>query len=99
MSLTANLLKKLRKNSSYRFESLPEFVQLPARDPMQNLTMTCTLADATLDQLAFAIQRLEAEQLASYRRLAALRELYELARKQGALGAHSLAKTFLGEVS
>lgn len=95
MSLTANLIKKLKKQSPYYFESLPEFVQLPGREPMQHLTMTCTLADATLDQLAFAIQRLETEQMASHRRLAALRELYDLARKRGALGAHSLGKTFL----
>lgn len=99
MSLTANLIKKLKKHSPYYFESLPDFVHLPGREPMQHLTMTCTLADATLDQLAFAIQRMEAEQLASHRRLSALRELYDLARKRGALGAHSLAKTFLGDAS
>jgi hypothetical protein len=97
MSLTAILIKKLTKQSSYHFESLPDFIQLPARDELRHLTMTCALADATVDQLAFAIQRMEAEQSANFRRLAALRELYERARKQGALGAQSLGKVFVGE--
>ena len=47
-----------------------------------------------VDDLAFAIQGLAADCRAQQRRLEALRDLYDLARKRGALGVTTVSAAF-----
>jgi outer membrane protein TolC len=55
---------------------------------------------AALDELAFAILGVEAESRAVMRRLSALRDLYDLARRRGGVGAMTLTDVFAdGEVT
>ena len=53
-----------------------------------------SLPEATIDDLAFAIQAGEAECNDVLRRTGALKELYEAARKRGALGSTTIAEAF-----
>jgi len=79
-------LERLKKQHPYLLEELPETVGSDAEE--------VELGDASLDQIAFAILALEAEIRPLSRRMNALRELYDLARKRGALGAHRVGDTF-----
>jgi hypothetical protein len=45
------------------------------------------IAQASIDDIAFAIQALEDDSSVAYRRLSALRQLHERARRAGGLGA------------
>jgi len=53
-------------------------------------TVEKPLLDATLDEVAFAIQMLNSESSALHRRRRALDELYLLAREHGCLGAETI---------
>ena len=53
-------------------------------------TVEKPLLDATLDEVAFAIQTLNAESSAIHRRRSALDALYTLARDHGSVGADSV---------
>jgi len=53
-------------------------------------TVAKPLVDATLDEVAFAIQALSAEGFAIHRRRSALDNLYTLARDHGCLGADTV---------
>lgn len=75
-------------------ESIPVRIRIPALDGNRADEVLRPLGDATLDDLAFAIQGLEAEMRLHHRRLQGLRELYDLARKRGALGATTVAVAF-----
>lgn len=83
------LLERLKKRHPYMLEELPEIVGSDAEE--------VALEDSTLDQIAFTILELEAEIRPLSRRLNALRDLYDLARKRGALGAHCIGDTFSNE--
>ena len=83
------LLERLQKHHPYMLEELPEIVGSDAEE--------VALEDSTLDQIAFAILELEAEIRPLSRRVSALRDLYDLARKRGALGAHRIGDTFSNE--
>lgn len=77
-------LEVLRK-SHYALEGLPQILRVPALGGRRN-EADLELTDASLDDVAFAILDLEAEYSAAGDRLVALRRLYTLARKEGALG-------------
>lgn len=83
------LLDKLKTKYPYLLESLPE--SIPANGT------EVAIEDATLDQIAFAVIALETEVRPISRRMNALRELYDVARKRGALGAHRIGDAFAEE--
>jgi hypothetical protein len=76
----------LRKRH-FALEALPETIVIPACQARQRETNVRAIADATLDDNAFAVLAAEAEFNAFGDRLHALRKLYSLARQAGALGA------------
>lgn len=80
------LLEKLKNQHPFSLENLPQLIQI--EDEELNIEHT------TLDQLAFAILALENEVRPMNRRLSALRELYDLARKRSALGAQRMEEIF-----
>ena len=80
------LHEKLKTQHPYLLESLPERIEANGAD--------VAIEDATLDQIAFAVIALENEVRPISRRMNALRELYDLARKRGALGAHRVDEAF-----
>ena len=85
------VLEKLKNKHPYRLDDLPLSVKSGSEE--------IVLETCTLDQIAFAILALEAEVRPVNRRLSALRELYDLARQQRALGADHLGDIFsAGEV-
>ncbi|OQZ07371.1 MAG: hypothetical protein B6D36_00215 [Planctomycetes bacterium UTPLA1] len=79
-------LEKLKTQHPYLLESLPDRIEANGAD--------VAVEDATLDQIAFAVIALETEVRPISRRMNALRELYDLARKRGALGAHCIGDAF-----
>jgi hypothetical protein len=85
------LLDKLKKHHPYLFEALPARIRADGAE--------MSLEDATLDQIAFAVIAIENEVRPISRRMNALRELYDLARRRGGLGATRLSAIFRdGEV-
>ena len=91
---TEPLMAKLRKHLSFRSEHLPDTVRIPAMGPSRPDEVIRSLPDATIDDLAFAIQGTEDECGEIIRRSGALKELYEAARKRGALGTTTVAEAF-----
>jgi hypothetical protein len=89
-----SLFDFLRKQSSLYLADLPESVRIPSHDGSRPDDVIRPVLDATIDDIAFAIQGLEAESRAIHRRLGALRDLYDLARKHGALGNTSVSDAF-----
>ncbi len=77
------------KLGSYAGEHLG--ATLHYRDRSGN-TIDKPLLDATLDEVAFAIQVLSAESSAIHRRRSALESLYTLAREHQCLGADTVAE-------
>ena len=80
------------KLGSYAGEHLS--TTLRYRDRYGN-TVEKPLLDATLDEVAFAIQTLGAESSAIHRRRNALDSLYLLARDRGCLGADTVGEIAL----
>jgi len=84
MFKTKPILDRLRE--AYGLAALPDAIDTtylgefgqPIRKP---------IAQATIDDIAFAIQALEDDSSVAYRRLSALRQLHERARRAGGLGA------------
>ncbi len=83
------LLDRLKKQHPYQFESLPALIPANGAE--------VAIEDATIDQIALAVIALENEICPVRQRINALHELYELARKRGALGAHCIGDTFSKE--
>lgn len=75
------------RNAHFRFEALPDTIVLPPLPGVRDELLTKPLDEATVDDVAFASTAVEAEFSAVADRLHALKKLYELARKAGALGA------------
>ena len=73
---------------------LPDNIRIPALDGNRPDEIVRCLEDATIDDLAFAIQGMESESRLIHRRLSGLRDLYEMARKRGALGVTTVADAF-----
>lgn len=80
------LLEKLKNKHPYLLDELPATVRVDG--------VEVPLESATLDQIAFAVIAFENEVRPISRRMNALRELYDLARKHGALGAHRIGHAF-----
>jgi hypothetical protein len=89
------LLELLRKQPEMYLRDLPETIRIPASEGSRPDEVVRCLEDATIDDVAFAIQGLETESRLIHRRLGGLRELYEMARQRGALGVTTVAGAFI----
>lgn len=93
-SVPKSFMTRLRKHLSFHSAHLPDAIRIPAMSPARPDEVIRLLADATIDDIAFAIQGTEAECSAIIRRSSALKELHEAARKHGALGSTTVAEAF-----
>lgn len=71
----------------YALQSLPETITVPSLGARRPVAVVRPIDQATVDDIAFALDGVEAEFNAVGDRLAALRKLYGLARRAGAFGA------------
>lgn len=94
MQTKPTLLELLRKQPEMYLRDLPETILIPALDGNRPDETVLRLEDATIDDIAFAIQGLESEARVIHRRLSSLRDLYEMARRRGALGMTTVADAF-----
>ena len=94
MKFSNSPIDLLRKQSSMYLSHLPDAVRIPALPPGRPDDVIRPLMDATIDDIAFGIQGLEAESTAINRRLAALRDLHDGARKRGATGDSTVSEAF-----
>lgn len=94
MKTKTMLLDLLRKQPEMYLRDLPDAIRIPALGDNRADEVVRPLEDATVDDLAFAIQGMEAESRIHHRRLQGLRDLYDLARKRGALGVTTVAAAF-----
>ncbi|WP_027349563.1 hypothetical protein [Halotalea alkalilenta] len=94
MQTKLTLLELLRKQPEMYLRDLPETILIPALDGNRPDEIMRRLEDATIDDIAFAIQGLESEVRVIHRRLSGLRDLYEMARRRGALGMTTVANAF-----
>ena len=100
MSKPFSLLERLRQQRPLHLKALPDTIRVPAFADHRPDEVDHPLVYATLDELAFAILGVEAESRAVMRRLSALRDLYDLARRRGGVGAMTLTEVFAdGEVT
>ena len=95
MQTKLSLLDLLRKQPEMYLRDLPETIRIPALDGSRPDDVVRRLEDATLDDVAFTIQGMELESRLIHRRLSGLRDLYEMARKRGALGVTTVADAFI----
>lgn len=77
-------LDQLRQ--SYGMASLPDCIKTDAVGEYGH-PISKPIGQATIDDIAFAIQSLSTESTAIFRRLDALRQLHDRARRAGGLGA------------
>jgi hypothetical protein len=83
-------LDRLREDT-YSFGDLPESIRIPPLGQYRNEVVK-PIETANLDDIAFALLALESESSVLFGKITALRRLYELARKSGALGADNAIK-------
>ncbi len=88
-------IEKLRQRSEWGMRDLPEIIRVPALESHRTQEAVVPLEESTIDDLAFAIIGLEAQVTEMRRPLVGLRELYDQARKRGALGTSTVAEVFL----
>ena len=88
-------IEKLRQRSEWGMRDLPEIIRVPALEVHRTQEAIMPLEESTIDDLAFAIIGLEAQVTEMRRPLVGLRELYDQARKRGALGTSTVADVFL----
>ncbi len=88
-------IEKLRQRSEWGMRDLPEIIRVPALEGHRTQEAIMPLEESTIDDLAFAIIGLEAQVTDMRRPLVGLRELYDQARKRGALGTSTVADVFL----
>lgn len=91
-----NIIESLRKKSM-SMSDLPETIRVPGHGGHPDID-GLKLEDASVDDLAFAIQGLEDELSVICRQLNALRKLHDVARNRGALGTDKVAEIFGTEV-
>jgi hypothetical protein len=84
---------RLRK-AHYALEDLPETITFPQHRGHETAGPV-PVAEATVDEIAFAIVAAEQESSTAYRRAAALQRLYKLAREAGFIGADRAAGAVL----
>jgi hypothetical protein len=94
MITKTSLPEQLRQEHAIYLKHLPDTVRVPAFAESRPDNVDHPLAEATLDELASAILGVEAESRAVMRRLSSLRELYDLARRRGGVGAMRLSAIF-----
>lgn len=82
---TENTLTALR-DRSYSLAGLPDTILVPAL-PGRRDEAVKPVETVTLDDIAFALLALQEKSSAIYRDAEALRTVYDLARKNGAMGA------------
>lgn len=92
MKTKPTLLELLRKQPGTYLRDLPETIRIPALDGNRPDEVVRRIEDATIDDVAFAIQGMESEFRLIHCRLSGLRDLYEMARKRGAIGATTVAE-------
>ncbi len=95
MKTKPTLLDLLRKQPEMYLRDLPETIRIPALDGSRPDEVVRRLEEATIDELACAIQGLEVESRSVIRRLNGLRDLHDLARKRGAHGVTTVAESFV----
>ena len=78
-------LDTLRK-SGYSLSNLPDTVRIPPQEDRRDEAVK-PIEAVTLDDIAFALLGLQERSSAIYRETEALRVLYDMARKTGAVGA------------
>ena len=88
-------IEKLRQRSEWGMRDLPEIIRVPALEGHRTQEAVLPLEESTIDDLAFAIIGLESQVTEMRRPLVGLRELYDQARKRGALGTSTVADVFL----
>lgn len=88
-------IEKLRQRSEWGMRDLPEIIRVPALEGHRTQEAIVPLEESTIDDIAFAIIGLEAQVAEMRRPLVGLRELYDQARKRGALGTSTVAEVFL----
>jgi len=88
-------IERLRQRSEWGMRDLPEIIRVPALEGHRTQEAVVPLEESTIDDLAFAIIGLEAQVTEMRRPLVGLRELYDQARKRGALGTSTVADVFL----
>ena len=88
-------IEKLRQRSEWGMRDLPEIIRVPALEGHRTQEAIMPLEESTIDDLAFAIIGLETQVTEMRRPLVGLRELYDQARKRGALGTSTVADVFL----
>lgn len=88
-------IEKLRQRSEWGMRDLPKIIRVPALEGHRTQEAVVPLEESTIDDLAFAIIGLEAQVTEMRRPLVGLRELYDQARKRGALGTSTVADVFL----
>ena len=91
---TSATLAKLRQRH-YALQSLPETITVPSLGARRPVAIVRPIDQATVDDIAFALDGVEAEFNAVGDRLSALRKLYRLARQAGALGADGALESAL----
>lgn len=94
MKTNPTLFDRLDTHSTIFVRDLPESIRIPALDGRRPDEVVRPFEDATIDDLAFAIQGLEVEARVLHHRLSALRGVYELARRRGALGITTITDAF-----
>ena len=90
-------VQKLRERPEWYVRELPDTIRVPALEGHRQQEVTVPLEDATLDDMAFAIVGIEAQVAQARRGLSGLRELYEQARKRGAIGSNTVAEVFFSD--
>ena len=88
---------KVRERPEWYVRELPDTIRVPALEGHRPQEVTVPLEDATLDDMAFAIVGIEAQVAQARRGLSGLRELYEQARKRGAIGSNTVAEVFFSD--
>jgi len=90
-------VQKLRERPEWYVHELPDTIRVPALEGHRPQEVSVPLEDATLDDMAFAIVGIEAQVAQARRGLSGLRELYEQARKRGAIGSNTVAEVFFSD--
>lgn len=90
-------VQKLRERPEWYVRELPDTIRMPALEGHRPQEVSVPLEDATLDDMAFAIVGIEAQVAQARRGLSGLRELYEQARKRGAIGSNTVAEVFFSD--
>jgi len=81
-------LERLREDNSF-LADIPETIRIPPLGRRQD-EVTKPIETASIDDIAFAQLALQARASALYGEIDALRRIYDMARKNGALGADNV---------